>query len=456
MRKIWKGRRQAALVMVLVIAAAREVRAVTFTPGDLVVSTYGSVGSNTSQGAPTPISLIEFSPTGGAPIFTDQLPTTNSGNNLGVVGQYGSSSEGTLELSANGQYLTIAGYSASAAAGGIDSSTNNDNKTNFPTGTQFNHNTVSLAQSSDTNVPRLAVLVDGNGNVNSSTELNDVYSTNNPRSVYSSTGTTFYISGQGDGNNNDQGIFYGNVGLNTTVSGAPTGIYNAEDTRTVDAYNGNLYYSIDTGSGSHTGIWKFNGLPTASSTPTRIIPGNNGLSGSNEVFYSPEGFYFANADTLYVADNGEPKAGNLGDGGIQKWSFNGSSWGLDYTLLPTGADWIPAGNPHNASNGETGFEALTGEVVGSGASEQVELFAVSYTLNNATADGLYSITDTLDATSGAGESFTELASAPGNGGELFKGVAFAPAVPEPASLSMLLVGGALLKKRRRGGQVKRS
>jgi hypothetical protein len=453
MPQSWKPACRAVLAIVLVVALAGRVRAVTFTPGDLVVSTYGSAGSNITQGASTPISLIEFAVTNGSatmgesPVFTDQLPTTNSGNNLGIVGQYGSSSEGTLQLSGNGQYLTIAGYSASAAAGGIDASTNSENGTSYANGTPFSHNTVSLAQSTDTNVPRLAALIDANGNVNSSTELNDVYSTNNPRSVYSSTGSTFYISGQGDGNASDQGVFYGNVGLNTTSGGgAPAGIYNAQDTRTVTAYNGNLYFSIDTGAGTDTGIWKYTGLPTTSSTPTRIIPANNGKSGGSEVFYSPEGFYFANASTLYVADTGDPKAGDVGDGGIQKWTLNGNTWSLQYTLTPNNSAWT--------SSDQTGFEALAGEVVGSGASAQVDLFAVSYTSGNGDPDGLFSISDTLNATTGAGESFTEIESAAGNtdnkGGELFKGVAFAPAVPEPATLSLLSFGSVALLKRRRG------
>ncbi|HTQ37666.1 MAG TPA: dockerin type I repeat-containing protein, partial [Pirellulales bacterium] len=44
-------------------------------------------------------------------------------------------------------------------------------------------------------------------------------------------------------------------------------------------------------------------------------------------------------------------------------------------------------------------------------------------------DGLYSIVDTLNATSGAGENFTEIQSSAGNGGPNFKGVSFAPYLP---------------------------
>lgn len=443
-----------ALAIAMIASAAGHASAAYFTPGDLIVSTYGSSQTTTSQGAPSPIRLFEYSTSGGTPILADTLPTADSvggSSNLGVVGQYGSSSEGSIQLSGNGQYLTIAGYSATAADEGIQASTNAANGTSFPTGTVFKASTVSLAQSTDTNVPRVVVLVDGNNNVNSSTVLNDVYNTNNPRAVYSADGSTFYISGQGDGNNSDQGIFYGPVGLNTVSSPStpPTGINNAHDTRFVTAYNNNLYYSIDTSSGSFTGIWRFNGTPTSSATATRIIPANNGLSGSKEIFYSPDGFYFANADTLYVADTGVPKAGTLGDGGIQKWVFNGLTWALQYTLTPSTSGWIPSGNPDDATSGQTGFEAITGQVVGTGTSATVDLFAISYTLGDANPNGLYAIADPLAATSASGETFTELESAAGNGGVTFKGISFAPVVPEPTSLRLLSLGGMALMGRRK-------
>jgi hypothetical protein len=434
-------------------AAAWHASATLFTPGDLIVTAYSNSSLSLNQGVSSPISLIEYSTTGGAPILTDTLPTADGvggSTNLGVVGQYGSSSEGNIQLSGDGQYLTLAGYSATAAAAGIQESTNDANNTNFPAGTPYAKATVSLAQSTDTDVPRVAILVDRNGNVNSSTELNTVYSTNNPRAVYSANGSTIYISGQGDGNTSDQGIFFSPTGLNTVTSPAssPTGIFNSQQTRFVTAFSGNLYYSIDTSSGSNTGIWKFTGQPTSKSTPTQILPGNNGKSGSNKVFYSPEGFFFANANTLYVADTGDPKAGNLGDGGIQKWTLTASTWTLQYTLTPTGSDWIPAGNPQGANVGESGFEGITGQVVGSGAGATVQLFAVSYTLGDDNPNGLYAITDTLSATSGTGESFTELEAAPGDGSTTLKGVSFAP-IPEPTGLGLLGAGSLLFIRRRR-------
>jgi hypothetical protein len=267
----------------------------------------------------------------------------NGSSNLGVVGEYGSASEGNIQLTGNDLYLSIAGYSATAAAAGIQASTNDWYGTSFPTGT---------------------------------------------------------------------------------------------------GYNGNLYVSMDSGGGAFTGIWEFSGTPTGSSTPVQIIPGNNGETEGNEVFFSPEGFYFANADTLYVADTGDPKAGSPGDGGIQKWVFNGIKWSLAYTLTPTTSNWT--------DSFQTGFEAITGETVGTGASETVDLYAISYTSEDDKPDGLFSIDDTLDSTNGSGDTFDELETASGGGYQVFKGVSFAPeSVPEPASFGILSMGSAMLLGRRR-------
>ncbi len=418
----------------LLVLAARA-QAQLFTPGDLVVSAYGSTTATLADGAPTAISLLEFSTAGGAPVLTDTLPTTDgvgSSANLGVVGEYGSSSEGNLQLSGNGQYLTIAGYSASQAALGIQPATNTANGTNFPTGTAYSTSTVPLAQATDTDLSRVAILVDGNGNVNSSTAFNDLYNTNNPRGVYSATGASIYISGQGDKNASNQGVFLAPTGLNTkTSSGTPTGIYNANDTRYVTGANGNLYYSLDK-KGSPTGIFQIAGLPTGTSTSTQITAASNGLTGTAKVSYSPEGFFFANATTLYVADTGVPKAGGVGSGGIQKWTLNGSTWSLQYPLPPPNV--ISAASAAPATSGETGFEAITGQILAGG---KISLYAVSYTAGDDNPNGLYAITDTLNATSGAGETFTELESAAGNGSLVLKGVSFAPnAVPEPSTWAL--------------------
>jgi hypothetical protein len=388
------------------------IRAGAFTPGNLVVSTYGniSVAPVHTDGQTTLITLEEFLPTiaaNSSPTMAVVLPSSVSGDDVGITGEYGSSSEGTIQPTGDGLYLTIGGYSAVPALA---------------------YTATATAQSPCATVPRVAALIDVNTNCDTSSVFNDIYNTNNPRCVYSPDDFNLYLSGQGAGTGDEGGLYYTQVGTNTTNGGAaPTGIFNAVSTRTVEAYQGNLYYSADQNSskGIQTGIFEYTGLPTTSqstNTGTVITPANNG-SGIN---YSPDGFFFANATTLYVADTGDPKAGGTGAGGIQKWVYSGSQWVLKYTL--TNSSFVAPNLATTAAHGETGFESLAGNVVNGVA----YLYAVSYTAGDADPNGLYGITDTVSATSSSGQTFTTIATAPGiqasgtNPDFIFKGVSFAP------------------------------
>ena len=399
------------------------IRAGAFTTGDLVVTTYGNtaVAPVHLDGQTTLITLEEFSPTiasNSSAVMAVVLPGAASGSNVGITGEYGSSSEGKIQQTADGRYLTFGGYSAAQA---------------FAFTTPV---TTALAQSPCATVPRVAALVDINSNSNTSSVFNDIYNTNNPRCVYSPDDTNIYLSGQAVGIGDQGGLYYTQVGVNTVTGGtAPTGVFNGESTRVVQGFGGDLYYSADQNNskGVLTGLFKYSGLPTTtqSGTGTVIVPANNG-SGIN---YSPDGFYFANATTLYVADTGVPKAGGTGNGGIEKWVYNGSQWVLKYTL--TNPSFVAASAASSATHGETGFESITGKVVGGVA----YLYAVSYTAGDADSDGLYGITDTISATSASG-TFTEIASAPGlqasgtNPDYVFKGVSFAPtALPLNTSMA---------------------
>jgi hypothetical protein len=406
-------------------------RAQTFQPGNLVVVSYGSSAASSLDGQPTPITLIEYSPSGGAAVGSFTLPTTDGvggSANLGVVGEYGSSSEGNIQQTGDGQFLTLGAYGATGASLGIQAATDAANNSSFPLGTPYSGQSIALGQSADTDVPRIAIRIDNGGNVNSSTVFNDLFNTNNPRSVYIKDESSLYISGQGDGLNTDEGIFNAPIGLNTvTSSGRPAGIFNSVDTRFVTGFGANLYFSVDK-KAVMTGIFEFAGFPTSTATPTGITPANNGLSGSSEVNYSPEGFFFANATTLYVADTGQPKnkSGSVaGAGGIQKWVLSGGTWSLQY-IFNNPSSFVSRSTAPRAITGETGFEAITGQVVGT----TVTLYAISYTAADDEGDGLYAVTDTLSETSNPGTVPTELESAPGSGGVVFKGVAIAPSPPQ--------------------------
>jgi hypothetical protein len=471
-----------------------------FTTGDLVVAVEGNITGNPANtvgdNQAAPISLLEFvlggipaAPTA-TPVGALTLPQTASGNNSPISGEYGSTSEGTLQLSGDGRALTIMGY-------GISAATYNANQAqyNVPGNPKIAlGQTCSLTACGANAVPRVVAVINGDGGVDTTTAVYNVYNGNNPRSVYSSDGVHFYISGQGSSPDSTGGVYYTTLGSNsaTAITGNDTNSKtSAQDTRMVQIYNNTLYVSVDSkeGSGSNRDFIGTLGtvggpppttLANSQNGPTRIAGfGNsggtgkvvitpattNGLNGpingiNQEINLSPQNFYFANATTLYVADSGQPKndsvtndsnRNTVGNGGLQKWSLVNGSWVLDYTIS-AGLNLVQNAtkNPSNTS-GTTGLYGLTGQVVTVDGIDYAELFATNATIGDLDQTYLYGIFDLLSATSGPnGESFTQLFAAPQ--GSNFKGVAFAPSpTPLPPALA-LFAGGlcalALLGRRR--------
>jgi hypothetical protein len=455
----------ALLVSVALTGATATAHAFTFTKGDLVIDTV----SGSTLDSASAITLKEFSLGAGGTSASLAgsliLPQIANGANAAISGEYGSASEGLLQLSGNGDFLTLMGY-------GVNASTfNAANGVGY--GTTALGQTTSLTGGANITVPRVIGLINGKGVVDTTTALTGVYNTNNPRSVYTPNGYSFYVSGQGASKSDPtQGVFYATRGSTTA-----TPIDTSTDTRFVTEYNGTLYVSRDqnppgSGNQNSTNVSSLTGphgkppINSTGVTDTHIVPpaspyssgGNNGSinltkaleNGVNNsrvgsfVYLSPEEFYFANATTLYVADSGQPKNGNpnkaaLGEGGLQKWSLNTITgvWSLDYDLV-SGLNLVNnalanANTP--TAPGVTGLFGLTGEVVGG----KVELFATSYGLNELSQSYLYSITDTLSATSlPTNEKFTTLYKAAA--GESIRGVSFAPSVPETSTWAMMLLG----------------
>ncbi len=196
------------------------------------------------------------------------------------------------------------------------------------------------------------------------------------------------------------------------------------------------------------GVFPYNmcilqGFPTALSSKTSF----------------PFGLWFADANTLYVADEGDGKSTyspitnmytkdkDKTTAGLQKWMFDatGGKWTRAYTLqagLNLGVlypiDGYPTGD--NALTGlpwapaTDGLRNITGVVNGDGTAT---IYAVTSTRSGNTDQGadpnkLVMITDSLAATIlPTGESFTEVRSA--GFGEVLRGVSMTPGTTTPQS-----------------------
>jgi hypothetical protein len=193
-------------------------------------------------------------------------------------------------------------------------------------------------------------------------------------------------------------------------------------------------------------------LLTASTTQVAILPGfpiglatNISADPSSPNFATtdlhPFGIWFANAATLYVADEGDgvnTTANALNpNAGLQKWTLSAGTWHLDYTLqngLDLGAQYKIAGLDPSLYPATDGLRNLTGKVNRNGT---VTIFAITSTISNSGDQGadpnrMVAITDRLAATSlPADEQFRVLDTA--GFGQVLRGVAFTPCGDEDDS-----------------------
>ena len=306
-----------------------------FTPGNLIVAVSGCAteggtctdipysgnasmingpagGYSDDQGSPW--TLFQYSVNGASSatyVNSVQLPQLQFGANLPVSNDYGSLSEGTLQLSGDGRFLTMYGFGLNAATfngnylyycpgntGTLASSCvpENDNPAMAQTGSLLGQ-----SYSGNIPVPRVAALIDPYGNVNSSTVLYNIHNQNDARSAYTANGSIIYVSGQGcktwdptdelcDGNSTSpyddtMGVYLSPVGVTndapTPITGpdnGPTGCASLStcdssiDTRMVQIYNGTVYVSLDSKPGSSTGGYN------------RSYVGTMGAAGATSVF----------------------------------------------------------------------------------------------------------------------------------------------------------------------------
>jgi hypothetical protein len=237
---------------------------------------------------------------------------------------------------------------------------------------------------------------------------------------------------KGSGSNGVNTVFF----VDTTGTACPKGVGTPAAGATLPVSPLNL-----------SGVNPQNGLPNniciLAGFPTVLAK-----SASSTAF--PFGLWFANADTLYVADEGDGSAGTTlythaaaqTTAGIQKWIFNPTTkiWSLAYTLqtglelgVPYTVNNYPTGN-NAATNlpwapATDGIRNLTGTVDHDG---KATIYGITSTVSGSGDQGadpnrLVAVTDVLsntDATKAAAEKFTIVRKA--DFAEVLRGVAFAP------------------------------
>jgi hypothetical protein len=451
-----------------------------------------------SFGVTQPIVLDELNPSTNSVVTSVTVP--NSSQGLGssadqMVTSFSSKSEIALNQSTDDNYVTFMGYVA--PVGAIDASNSNTPGAVDPTNS-----------AGTTPYYRAVAQLDDNSNF-SFTETN-AYSGNNGRAAIlnNSNGADFiYTAGNaGDGANpQPTGVVLGAGAQFIVPSSAPESFQNVmaptplasfsvtllgdkadkigkdDNFRGLTIFNNVVYFTKGSGSNGvdtvyfvdTTGIAcpKGVGVPAVGAPlPISPLPVNlstlqtAGLSNNMCILAgfptvlaktatapaAPFGLFFANADTLYVADEGDgfssdttlyTHAAAQTTAGLQKWVFNDTTqtWSLAYTLqtdlglgTPYTVNKYPTGN-NPATNlpwspATDGLRNITGTVDGGTAT----IYAITSTISGngdtgADPNRLVAITDKVDntdTTKAAKEKFTIVRKA--DFAEVLRGVSFTP------------------------------
>ncbi|MFC4243875.1 hypothetical protein ACFOYW_10850 [Gryllotalpicola reticulitermitis] len=459
---------------------------VTATADGSYPTVFNNVLSDSSFGVTSPIVLDELSPSG------RQLGSITVPEVGGAVTSFSSKSELALNQSTSGKYVTFMGYAAPQDA--VDVSNSNTpgaiDPTNPVPGSDYRvvvelgadgkfHFTETNAYSG--NNGRAAVLADTKG-------LDELYTAGNagngsnpqPENVVLGAGAQLLSpsklpeSKQTPGLPTPVGAFSvtqlgdkaDKIGKDTNFRGLTISNNVLYFTKGSGSNGVNTVYFLDTtGTACPNGV----GVPAAGAKlPTAAVTydAENGLTPNNmcvlagfptttaksDTDFFPFGLWFANKDTLYVAQEGDGSntystttnsytdAASSATAGLQKYSFDNAtkSWKLDYTLqsgLKLGTPYTVAGYPKgdNAATGlpwapaTDGLRNISGRVNANGT---VTIWGVTSTVSGSGDQGadpnaLVSVTDRLSSTAASGTEAFHAVKAP-KYGTTVRGVSFTP------------------------------
>jgi hypothetical protein len=427
-----------------------------------------------------------------SPIFLDNIDS--KGELIGtlavpsdqLVTSFTSKSELAVNLASDGKSITLVGYHGGpgflTAPNQLDVSNSNTPGVIDPTNPATSSYYRSVAE------------VDANGQI--TVTDGNVYSGNNGRAAFKFAPYYYLVGNNNNGGLSKTQLTKTQVGVNlVTSTGAellipeqtapvPPGInmigdfevtqvgYTTADKpgkdnnfRGLTIFNNTMYVTKGSGGNGINTVYQAGNagvLPTptdAKTAPITILPGfpttlasgvaQDGTAGHAVMF--PFGIFFANANTLYVCDEGDgglvaPRVINgqtnvaddseLATAGLQKWTLQEGTWHLVYTLqdgLNIGVPYSIANYPASLNPATGGCRNLTGRVNGDGT---VTLYAITSTISTngdqgADPNKLVTVTDRLNAVSQPASNsngwghFTTLRTA--QAGEVLRGISFAPA-----------------------------
>ncbi|MCU1258855.1 MAG: hypothetical protein JWO80_1740 [Bryobacterales bacterium] len=505
MRKTASSRKRFSVVAAIALAGGISAAALAqtsfsgFTPGNLIVSrtVYSGTSSTVTVGQALPPvcpataacgtgkaasdgtypgvwanNVVDGSFGITSPIFLDQItPTGTAVSTLAVPSNmvntsFSSKSELALNVSGDGTAITFMAYVAPSNT--VDVSNSNTPETYDPT------------NPAGGSYYRAVVQVGANGAIQ--VTPTNAYSGNNGRAAVLAGGQYYMVGNANNGGGTPENVIE-STGVQMATPGQPAGTYPTavgefsitqltdpttgvpypadklgkdNNYRGLALFNNTLYVSKGSGGNGVNTVYQVGNtgsLPTlanAPSAPVKVLPGFTTTLAKNAdaTTIYPFGLFFANATTLYVADE---RDGVMADAatsklaGLQKWSLVNGQWQMDYVLqngLNLGQPYSVANYPASLNPATDGLRNITGRVNSDG---KVTIWAVTSTVSangdqGADPNKLVSITDTLasmTAASVANEQFTTIKSAAA--GEVLRGVSFTPAAGSSAAVNSPLI-----------------